>query len=141
MSKQNERNFLKILFLLSISFLIYLFKKPPIKDWVLVFLLKSYIASILDTITVKKGFIKYSVRIFKIFDKSILFSHLIFPVIAFFSIKSQVNQNYQGSYSNVYFSVYLQQQQNFSLKNIQNLFNTRKIGTLCIALLLLPLHF
>ncbi|MDE5053296.1 hypothetical protein NDK25_13750 [Niallia taxi] len=91
MSKTNELNFLRILFLMSIGFLIYLFKKPPIKDWVLVFLLKGYLASLLDNIVVKKGFIKYPVRTFKLFDISVLFSYLIFPVTCVFF--NQVTRN------------------------------------------------
>lgn len=96
MSKQNELIFLRILFLFrfSIGALIQLFRKPPIKDWLIVFLLKSYIASLLDNIVVKKGFIKYPVRTFKLFDISVLFSYLIFPVTCVFLIKSQEIQVY-----------------------------------------------
>lgn len=91
MSKKSELNFLRVLFLFSIGALIYLFRKPPIKDWLIVFLLKSYISSILDNIVVKKGFIKYPVRTLKIFNISVLFSNLIFPVTCVFF--NQVTRN------------------------------------------------
>jgi hypothetical protein len=49
-------------------------------EWLIVFFLKSYIASILDTIISKKGYIVYPVNLFKIFDISVLFSYLLFPL-------------------------------------------------------------
>ncbi|WP_437831830.1 CBO0543 family protein [Niallia taxi] len=91
MGKKNELVFLRILFVVSIGVLIQLMKKPPIKDWLIAFLLKSYIASLLDNIFVKKGFIKYPVRTFKLFDISVLFSYLIFPVTCVFF--NQVTRN------------------------------------------------
>jgi hypothetical protein len=80
MKKQVETNILRFFFLISIVLFINIIRKPPIKDWLIIFLLKSYIASILDTILVKLGYLKYPVNFFKIFDISVLFSYLIFPV-------------------------------------------------------------
>lgn len=80
MFKRNELNFLRLLFLASIGLLINMIRKPPLKEWLIIFLFKSYIASILDNLAVKKGYITYPVRIFRTFDISVLFSYLIFPV-------------------------------------------------------------
>ncbi|TRZ40319.1 hypothetical protein CEQ21_05120 [Niallia circulans] len=80
MSKRNELNFLRLLLFASIGLFINMIRKPPLKEWLIIFLIKSYIASILDNIAVKKGYIKYPVRIFRMFDISVLFSYLIFPV-------------------------------------------------------------
>lgn len=91
MSKKREIIFLRILFVVSVGVLVRLMKKPPIKDWLIVFLLKSYIASILDNVFVKKGFIKYPVKFFKLFDISVLFSYIIFPVTCVFF--NQVTRN------------------------------------------------
>ncbi|WP_338000935.1 CBO0543 family protein [Neobacillus terrae] len=44
------------------------------------FLLKSYYASFLDNVLVKKGYLKYPIHLFKTFDISVLFSYLLFPV-------------------------------------------------------------
>jgi hypothetical protein len=75
-----EKSTLKALFILGILSFFQLLRKPPVKDWLLIFFLKSYLASILDTLLVKKGYLKYPVSLFKVFDISVIFSYLIFPV-------------------------------------------------------------
>jgi hypothetical protein len=68
-----------------------LIRKPPIKDWLIIFLLKSYISSIIDNILVKKGYLKYPVKWIKTFDFSVIFSYLIFPVSCIYY--NQVTKN------------------------------------------------
>lgn len=80
MGKQFEKKILTYIFLIGIGSFINLLRKPPIKDWLIIFLLKSYIASILDNLLVKKGYLYYPVKLFKTFDMSVIFSYLIFPV-------------------------------------------------------------
>lgn len=80
MTNRFEKRVLRILFVFGIVTFINLVRKPPLKDWVIIFLLKSYIASILDNVLVKKGYLKYPVNLFKTFDISVLFSYLLFPV-------------------------------------------------------------
>jgi hypothetical protein len=75
-----EKRTLQILFISGIIAFINSIRKPPLKDWLLVFLLKGYIASILDTLAVKKGYIKYPKKFFELFDISAIFSYLIFPI-------------------------------------------------------------
>ncbi|KKI92881.1 hypothetical protein WQ54_06770 [Bacillus sp. SA1-12] len=57
-----------------------LIRKPPMKDWIIIFLLKSYISTFLDNLAVKNGYIKYPLKLFKSFDISVIFSYLLFPV-------------------------------------------------------------
>jgi hypothetical protein len=80
MGNQFEKNIIRGLFAFGIGAFFNLVRKPPVKDWLLIFLLKSYIATILDNLLVKKGYLKYPVNLFKSFDISVLFSYLIFPV-------------------------------------------------------------
>jgi len=91
MRKQVEINILKSLFVIGITAFFNLLRKPPMKDWLIIFLLKSYIASFLDNIIVKKGYLKYPVNLFKIFDISVLFSYIIFPVTCIYF--NQVTKN------------------------------------------------
>jgi hypothetical protein len=91
MRKQSELTILRTLFLLGIASFLNLIRKPPIKDWIIIFLLKGYIASIFDAIFVKKGNLKYPVNLFKIFDISVVFSYLIFPVTCIYF--NQVTKN------------------------------------------------
>ncbi|MFL6559879.1 MAG: CBO0543 family protein [Bacillus sp. (in: firmicutes)] len=80
MRNQFEKNIMKLLFVFGIGTFFNLIRKPPIKDWLIIFLLKSYIATILDNLLVKKGYLKYPVNLFKSFDISVLFSYLLFPI-------------------------------------------------------------
>jgi hypothetical protein len=96
MKKQLETNILRFFFLISIVLFINIIRKPPIKDWLIIFLLKSYIASILDTVLVKLGYLKYPVNLFKIFDISVLFSYLIFPVTCIYFNKMTRNSSIIG---------------------------------------------
>jgi hypothetical protein len=80
LSRNLEKTILKAILVLGTFSFFQLLRKPPVKDWLLIFFLKSYIASILDTLLVKKGYLKYPVSLSKTFDISVLFSYLIFPV-------------------------------------------------------------
>lgn len=97
MKKQLETNILRFFFAISFGFFIILIRKPPIKDWLIIFLLKSYIASILDTILVKLGYLKYPVKFIKILDISVLFSYLIFPVTCIYFNQMTRNSSVIGT--------------------------------------------
>lgn len=91
MKRNIEENTLRALLTIGILAFFRLMRKPPVKDWLLIFFLKSYIASILDNLLVKKGYLKYPVSLFKTFDISVIFSYLIFPVACIYF--NQVTRN------------------------------------------------
>lgn len=66
MRRNAEKNTLRILFVLGILFFFQLIRKPPVKDWLIIFFLKSYIASFIDNLLVKKGYLKYPVSLLKL---------------------------------------------------------------------------
>lgn len=80
MRNKLEMNILKALFIISLGLFINLLRRPPIKDWLLVFFLKSYFATFIDNLLVRKGFLKYPVNLISGFDISVLFSYLLFPI-------------------------------------------------------------
>lgn len=80
MRNKLEMNILKALFIISLGLFINLLRKPPIKDWLLVFFLKSYFATFIDNLLVRNGFLKYPVNLISGFDISVLFSYLLFPI-------------------------------------------------------------
>lgn len=84
MKKNSEKNILIILLIFGTISLLYSIRKPPVKDWLLIFLFKGFLSSILDNLLVKKGYIKYPVRLFESFDYSFIFDYLIFPVTCLF---------------------------------------------------------
>ncbi|MEM5593469.1 hypothetical protein AAHH67_19750 [Niallia circulans] len=53
--RKQEKLLLRVLFVIGIGSFLNLLRKPPLKDWLIIFLLKSYIASILDNLLVKRA--------------------------------------------------------------------------------------
>ena len=81
MTKRFERYTLRFLFVLGLIMFVNLIRKPPAKDWLLIFLFKGFISSILDKTIVTKNKIVYRVKLFKSFDISFVFDYLLFPVV------------------------------------------------------------
>ena len=80
MEKKARKLLLRVLFVIRIVSFLNSLRKPPLKDWLIIFLLKSYIASILDNLLVKKGYLTYPVKFLKTFDVRVIISYLLFPV-------------------------------------------------------------
>lgn len=80
MKNKFELNILKLLTFTGILSFFNLIRKPPMKDWIMIFLIKSYIATFLDNLAVRNGYIRYPVKLLKSFDISVIFSYLIFPI-------------------------------------------------------------
>jgi hypothetical protein len=96
MKNKIELKILRGLFLFGILAFFQLIRKPPMKDWVIVFLLKSYLATFIDTIVVRNGFIKYPVNLFKSFDISVIFSYLLFPITCVYFNQLTKNSRFTG---------------------------------------------
>ncbi|PKG22614.1 CBO0543 family protein [Niallia nealsonii] len=94
--RKYEKITLRILCVIGIGSFLNLLRKPPLKDWLIIFLLKSYIASILDNLLVKKGYLTYPVKLLKTFDVSVLFSYLLFPVSCIYFNQVTKNSSFLG---------------------------------------------
>ncbi|WP_216828541.1 CBO0543 family protein [Alkalihalobacterium elongatum] len=79
-----EKIVLRIFFcggLISIPLL--LFRKPPIKDWIIVFLFTGIISGIIDMVLVSKNYLSYPKRLFpKKFQIHFLFDYIMCPVVS-----------------------------------------------------------
>jgi hypothetical protein len=110
---KRKRNFeiylLRSLFVLGIISFFPLIRKKPAKqmnEWIIIFFIKSYISSFLDTIVNKKGFVSYPVRLFKIFNISVLFNYILFPLTCVYYNQLTKNSSLQGILTkSLYFSV------------------------------------
>ncbi|MCA1040082.1 hypothetical protein LCM00_11280 [Bacillus infantis] len=75
-----EKNTLRFLLIFGLISLVKLMRKPPVKDWMLIFLFKGFISSIIDKLLVRKGYITYPVKLLKSFDVSFIFDYLLYPI-------------------------------------------------------------
>ncbi|WP_305853291.1 CBO0543 family protein [Halobacillus amylolyticus] len=69
------------LHILGLVLFIFALRKPPRKDWLLMFLISAYFAIILGVIVVEEHLLTYPVSLFKHFQSSVLFEFLLFPVL------------------------------------------------------------
>ena len=106
MNRKSEKNILRVLFVFGIFSFLNLIRKPPMKDWLIIFFLKSYISSILDTIVVRKGYVQYPVKLSKTFGISFLFDYLLFPIACIYYNQVTMNGKIKSIILKVlYFSV------------------------------------
>jgi hypothetical protein len=67
---------------LSVATMFYVFTKPPVKDWIIVFFLKGFLSLLCDTYFVSKGWISYPDRFFpNVFQTTIVFAVLAYPML------------------------------------------------------------
>nr|WP_052738045.1 CBO0543 family protein [Bacillus sp. SA1-12] len=94
MGQKFEKTVLRVLTVIGTIGCIILMKKPPVKDWLLIFLFKGYLSSILDKLLVRTGYIKYPVNLFgKYFDISFIYDYLLFPISCVYYNQIQENLN------------------------------------------------
>ncbi|MFA9557267.1 CBO0543 family protein [Evansella sp. AB-rgal1] len=76
-----QRKFLRISLILNLALLIpLLLRKPPIKDWVIVYLFNALTNILIDNTLANYKIVKYPLRLFsKSFDTHILFDCFIYP--------------------------------------------------------------
>jgi hypothetical protein len=93
MGRTFEKNLLRALAVFGVVAFANLMRKPPVKDWMIIFFLKGYISSILDKLVVRKGYVRYPVQLNKSFDISFIFDYLLFPIscVYFNQVTSKCN--------------------------------------------------
>lgn len=78
-----ERVILRILSALGVGTLLLLLKKPPFKDWVIVYLLTGFFSGIVDRILIAKNLLQYPVRFLpNFFNIHIIFDYVLCPTIS-----------------------------------------------------------
>jgi hypothetical protein len=79
--RKNEIVYLRLLTILGLVSLPFLFRKKPTKDWIIVFLIKAVYSIFWDSMIVKFRKVNYPVRLFpKIFKINVAFDLLLFPI-------------------------------------------------------------
>ncbi|MGD6966384.1 CBO0543 family protein [Rossellomorea vietnamensis] len=81
--KQNktQKKLLQITLIINLVILIpLLIRKPPVKDWIIVYLFNAATNGLIDNILSKHKIVKYPVRLFsKSFDTHIMFDFFLYP--------------------------------------------------------------
>ncbi|WP_246880066.1 CBO0543 family protein [Bacillus suaedae] len=76
---------MRILVAVTIGLLPLFLRKPPIKDWLLVYFFNAISNGFIDQIIAKQKIVKYPVRLLpKLFKKHIVFDYLVYPTITIF---------------------------------------------------------
>jgi hypothetical protein len=96
-----ERAMLWGLLIFGISLLIFSLRKPPLKDWIIMYLSTAYFSIFIGVLVVSNNMLEFPVRFLaKHFDTSILYEYLLFPVVCIYF--------YQTSYGSRYISIIIQ---------------------------------
>lgn len=76
-----QKQFLGITLIINLVILIpLLLRKPPIKDWVIVYLFNAVTNGIIDNVLSKLKIVQYPVKLFsKVFDTHLVFDYFLYP--------------------------------------------------------------
>ncbi|WP_431522046.1 CBO0543 family protein [Guptibacillus hwajinpoensis] len=83
-----EKFLLWILFSSGVGLFLYNLSRPHAKEWLLIFLLTGYCASILGTLVVEEKMLSYPSNIFHHFDSSVTYEYVLFPLISVYYYRS-----------------------------------------------------
>ncbi|WP_254119667.1 CBO0543 family protein [Bacillus sp. FJAT-29790] len=96
-----DRIILWALFIIGIVLIIFGLRKPFIKDWILVFLIKAYFSTFIGNLVVENEMLKYPVRFLsEYFKSSILYEYILLPVVCIYF--------YQTTYHSRFVNIILQ---------------------------------
>lgn len=80
-----DRIMLWSLLIIGISLLFSSLRKPPIKDWIIIFSLSSYFSTFFGVLVVEEKMLEYPVRFLSnYFSSSLLYEYLLFPVVCIY---------------------------------------------------------
>lgn len=106
MGRKFEKSLIKLLYFFGVASFFYFIRKPLAKDWLLVFFIKSYYASLVDKLVVNKGYVQYPTRFPKQVNTSLLFDYLLFPITCvFYNQLTKDSRILQSLLKVLYFSV------------------------------------
>ncbi|MQR89257.1 hypothetical protein GFV16_25705 [Bacillus megaterium] len=82
-NKKFEVKFLRVMLVIALGILPFLFRKPPIKDWLLAYVFNALTNGIIDKFIVTHGLLRYPTRLMKKqFRINVLFDFLLYPMIS-----------------------------------------------------------
>ncbi|RBW67948.1 CBO0543 family protein [Bacillus taeanensis] len=92
-----EQIILWALLIIGISLFFFSLRKPPLKDWLLMFLLSANITTFLGVLVEGEEMLHYPVKFLSDhFDTSILYEYVLFPVICIYFYQTTYHAAYRG---------------------------------------------
>lgn len=92
-----EKRILKGLFIMGLFLVPFTIKGKHIKDWIIIFLLKGFFSSIMDTFLTRRNKVSYPKRFLpRYFQINVLFDYLLFPITCVLFNQSTYNSNVFG---------------------------------------------
>ncbi|MFD2923092.1 CBO0543 family protein [Halobacillus naozhouensis] len=99
---------LRMFLFIGVGLFILALRRPPQKDWLLIFFVTAYFGSFIGALVVEKNLISYPVTFLKPpFQSSVLFEFLLLPVLSMYYYQTSYHSNVFGfiwqaaSYSSV----------------------------------------
>ncbi|HEX7064342.1 MAG TPA: CBO0543 family protein [Bacillales bacterium] len=106
---EKTQNRLALIFLAGIGAVLIPFwiRKPPLKDWTIVFLLAGFLSGMLDLFVTANKLIQYPVQLFgRKINVSLLFDYLLFPSLVVFYNQVSYPSRFWGALAEAfYFSI------------------------------------
>ncbi|MFC0272852.1 CBO0543 family protein [Metabacillus herbersteinensis] len=92
-----ERIILWLLLIIGIILLVFSLRKPPIKDWILIFLLASCFSIFLGVLVVEEKMLEYPISFLsEYFGSNLLYEYLLFPVVCIYFYQTTYYSRYLG---------------------------------------------
>jgi hypothetical protein len=92
-----EQIMLWVLFFIGLLLFFFSLRKPPIKDWILMFMLSANITTFIGVFVERKNLLSYPVRFLSgYFDTNILYEYLWFPVVCIYFYQTTYQTSYRG---------------------------------------------
>lgn len=102
--KKFGKSFLCLILIVTLGSLPMTLRKPPIKDWIIVYLFNAVTNGIIDNILTTLDIVKYPVRIFsKLFEISVVFDFVIYPFITILYNK----WTYNDRWFSIFYKIFL----------------------------------
>ncbi|HET7628704.1 MAG TPA: CBO0543 family protein [Bacillales bacterium] len=92
-----QKGFLWALLVFGLFLFGYAVRKPPMKEWLIVFFLTSYFSTFFGVIVVENDMVTYPIGLFdNYFDTSPLYEFLLLPVVSIFYCQTTSHASWSG---------------------------------------------
>jgi hypothetical protein len=82
---------------IGVVFFLFSLRKPPLKDWLLMFFLSANITTFIGVFVERENMLEYPVKFLRdYFDTSILYEYVLFPLVCIYFYQTTYRASYRG---------------------------------------------